>query len=99
MSNTAQLIEADNAVANRDRVNSNPRLSLVEPAAKGAERTSGELLARNTVWNLVGFATPMLVAVLVIPFLIRDLGTAKYGVLTIAWGIVGYFGVFDMGLS
>jgi O-antigen/teichoic acid export membrane protein len=64
-----------------------------------ADLASGSLLARSTIWNLIGYAAPLLVAVVVIPYLIRRLGTAEYGVLTIAWGIVGYFGVFDMGLS
>ena len=64
-----------------------------------ADLAPGSLLARSTIWNLIGYAAPLLVAVVVIPYLIRRLGTAEYGVLTIAWGIVGYFGVFDMGLS
>jgi O-antigen/teichoic acid export membrane protein len=64
-----------------------------------ADLAPGSLLARSTIWNLIGYAAPMLVAVVVIPYLIRRLGTAEYGVLTIAWGVVGYFGVFDMGLS
>jgi O-antigen/teichoic acid export membrane protein len=54
---------------------------------------------RSTIWNLTGYIAPLVVAVVVIPFLIKRLGTPEYGVLTIAWGIVGYFGVFDMGLS
>src|SRR5215469_1376709 len=58
-----------------------------------------EHLARNAIWNLVGYAAPLIVAVLVIPLLIKQLGTTRYGVLSIAWGVVGYFGVFDMGLS
>jgi O-antigen/teichoic acid export membrane protein len=64
-----------------------------------ADLTPGSLLARGTLWNLVGYIAPLVVAVAVIPFLIKRLGTAEYGVLTIAWGVVGYFGVFDMGLS
>lgn len=56
-------------------------------------------LARNTVWNLFGYVAPLAVAVVVVPLLIKHLGTAKYGILTIAWGIVGTFGIFDMGLS
>src|SRR5579862_1531054 len=99
MSNTAHLVPTDDRKRKRDGASASSRLSLVKSPDKGGEATSGELLARNTIWNLVGYATPLLVAVLVIPFLIRDLGTAKYGVLTIAWGIVGYFGIFDMGLS
>jgi O-antigen/teichoic acid export membrane protein len=64
-----------------------------------ADRASGRVLARSTAWNLVGYLVPLIVAVIAIPILIRHLGTTRYGVLTIAWGIVGYFGVFDMGLS
>jgi O-antigen/teichoic acid export membrane protein len=56
-------------------------------------------LACNTLWNFVGYTAPLLIAILVVPILIRHLGTAKYGILTIAWGVVGYFGIFDMGLS
>jgi O-antigen/teichoic acid export membrane protein len=57
------------------------------------------LIARNALWNLAGYATPLIAAVVVIPILIRSLGTARYGVLTIAWGLVGYFGFFDIGLD
>src|SRR5882724_6571066 len=64
-----------------------------------ADLAPGSLLARSMVWNLIGYLAPLVVAVLVIPFLIKRLGTAEYGILTFAWGIVGYFGVFDMGLS
>jgi hypothetical protein len=64
-----------------------------------ADLAPGSLLVRSTIWNLTGYIAPLVVAVVVIPFLIKRLGTPEYGVLTIAWGIVGYFGVFDMGLS
>jgi O-antigen/teichoic acid export membrane protein len=60
---------------------------------------SARVIARNTLWNLAGYSTPLIAAVAVIPILIRSLGTARYGVLTIAWGLVGYFGLFDMGLD
>jgi O-antigen/teichoic acid export membrane protein len=60
---------------------------------------SARLIARNALWNLAGYATPLVAAVAVIPILIRSLGTARYGVLTIAWGLVGYFGFFDIGLD
>lgn len=60
---------------------------------------SARVIARNALWNLAGYATPLIAAVAVIPILIRSLGTARYGVLTIAWGLVGYFGFFDIGLD
>ncbi|MHB0866074.1 MAG: flippase [Thermoleophilia bacterium] len=61
--------------------------------------TRGSLLARNTVWHLFGQVIPLLVALVSIPILMRGLGTDKFGVLTLAWLIIGYFSFFDMGLG
>ena len=61
--------------------------------------TGGSLLARNTVWNLVGQIAPMAVGLFAIPRLISSLGTDRFGVLTIAWMVVGYFSFFDLGLG
>ena len=61
--------------------------------------TSGRALARNTVWNLIGQGAPLLVALFAIPLLIKGLGTARFGVLTLAWAVVGYFSLFDLGLG
>jgi O-antigen/teichoic acid export membrane protein len=61
--------------------------------------TSGHLLARNAVWNLVGSAAPMLVAIFCMPKLIRGLGTDRFGVLTLTWAVIGYASLFDLGLG
>jgi O-antigen/teichoic acid export membrane protein len=61
--------------------------------------TSGRLLARNTVWNLIGSGAPMIVAVVCIPILIRGLGKDRFGVLTLAWALIGYASLFDLGLG
>ena len=61
--------------------------------------TSGHLLARNTIWNLLGNGTPMIVAVACIPILIRGLGKERFGVLTLAWALIGYASLFDLGLG
>ena len=61
--------------------------------------TGGGLLARNVLWNLLGTGAPLLVAIATIPFLIANLGTARFGVLTLAWMVVGYFSLFDLGLG
>jgi O-antigen/teichoic acid export membrane protein len=61
--------------------------------------TSGRLLARNAVWNLLSNAAPMLVAVVCIPILIRGLGKERFGVLTLAWALIGYASLFDLGLG
>jgi len=61
--------------------------------------TSAPLLVRNTVWSLIGQIAPMLVALVAIPLLIRGLGVDRFGVLTLAWMVVGYFSLFDLGLG
>src|SRR5271169_27238 len=61
--------------------------------------TSGRLLARNTIWNLLGNGAPMLVAVFSIPILIQGLGKERFGVLTLAWALIGYASLFDLGLG
>jgi O-antigen/teichoic acid export membrane protein len=61
--------------------------------------TSGRLLAGNAVWNLIGTCSPFLVALVCLPILKRGLGTERLGLISLAWAIVGYFGLFDLGLS
>jgi O-antigen/teichoic acid export membrane protein len=64
-----------------------------------AHLTSSRLLARNTLWNLLGNAAPMLVAAICIPLLIKGLGTDRFGVLTLVWALIGYATLFDFGLG
>jgi O-antigen/teichoic acid export membrane protein len=61
--------------------------------------TGGRRLARNVLWNLFGTGAPVLVAIAAIPVLIESMGTARFGVLTLAWTVVGYFSLFDLGLG
>jgi O-antigen/teichoic acid export membrane protein len=68
-------------------------------ANHNAHLTSGRLLARNAIWNLIGSGAPMLVAVFCIPILIRGLGKERFGVLTLAWALIGYASLFDLGLG
>lgn len=57
------------------------------------------LLAKNTVYNLMGRILPMAIALAAIPYIIEGLGVERFGVLTLAWMVVGYFGIFDMGIG
>ena len=61
--------------------------------------TSGGGIARNTLWNLAGQIAPLLAAVFAIPVLIKGLGVDRFGVLTLAWMVIGYFSLFDLGLG
>jgi O-antigen/teichoic acid export membrane protein len=60
---------------------------------------SGRRLARHTLANLAGEGLPIGVAVVAIPVLVAGLGIDRFGVLTLAWLVVGYLGFFDLGLG
>jgi len=66
---------------------------------KQANLIPGRRLVQNVLWNLLGTGAPLLVAIVAIPMLIDELGTARFGVLTLAWMVVGYFSLFDLGLG
>lgn len=61
--------------------------------------TSGRLLARNTTLSIVGLALPMAAGLVAIPPLVRLLGVDRFGVLSLAWIVIGYFSLFDLGLG
>jgi O-antigen/teichoic acid export membrane protein len=61
--------------------------------------TSGRLLARNTIWNLLGQLLPIAAGFACVPPLVRGLGVDRFGVLSLAWIVIGYFSFFDLGLG
>lgn len=56
-------------------------------------------LVKHTIYNLIGLGVPLIVAVFSIPVLIAHLGDARFGLLTLIWAVVSYFGLFDLGLG
>lgn len=70
-----------------------------EAASFDAAVPSGRSLAGNTLWNLFGNCFPVVVAVVCLPILKRGLGTERLGIISLAWVVIGYFSLFDLGLS
>jgi len=63
-----------------------------------SDRTTRSV-AHNSLLNGVGSLLPLLVGVLAIPYTIHGLGTARFGILSLAWMVLGYFTMFDLGLG
>ena len=56
-------------------------------------------LTRDTALNLVGQLAPLAVAFLMLPATISGLGTDRFGILGLAWAILGSAGMVDLALG
>ncbi len=60
---------------------------------------SEKRLRRNFAFNLIYPMVRLAVAIVTIPIYVRHVGDARYGVISIVWVLLGYFGFLDLGLS
>ena len=58
-----------------------------------------KLLQKIPLYNLLGYSVPIISALIFIPILINGLGEEKFGLLNLAWMIIGYFSFFDFGIG
>ena len=56
-------------------------------------------VARNALWNVGGQVVSLGVGLVALPILLHALGAARLGVFTLALGLIGFSGLFDLGLS
>ena len=54
---------------------------------------------KNIIWTFVGLSIPVIFGAIAVPFLLSGYGVTRFGLLTIAYAIIGYASIFDMGLS
>jgi O-antigen/teichoic acid export membrane protein len=54
---------------------------------------------KNIVWNFGGLGAPLIIAALTIPSLIGMIGLERFGLLALAWGLIGFAGIFDLGIG
>ena len=56
-------------------------------------------LAKNSLYNILGFAIPTLFAIPSLGILGRILGLESFGLFTLAFAVVGYASIFDGGIT
>jgi O-antigen/teichoic acid export membrane protein len=72
---------------------------LKEKACATVPAINGTKLATNTAFNFAGQVFPVLAGIVLIPYIVRGLGPARFGLLGITWVIFGYFSLMDLGLG
>ena len=50
-------------------------------------------------WNLAGLSLPLVIAAITVPYLMNTLGHERFGLLALAWGLIGYAGALDLGIG
>ena len=61
--------------------------------------TAGSVLARSVLLNIVGQTVPLVIGLLVTPFIVRRLGSDGFGVLSLGWTILTLSLVFNLGIG
>jgi len=55
--------------------------------------------ASHISWNLFGLGLPLLIAAVTVPHLLSGLGSQRFGLLALAWGLIGYASALDLGIG
>ena len=69
------------------------------PSSMSSQLTSKKTIVKNVLYNLTGYGSPLIFAVILIPPLITKLGDERFGILSIAWMVLGYFSLLDFGIG
>lgn len=57
----------------------------------------GERFVSNVLWSWVGVAVQLLPGLVITPYLIFKLGSERYGIWSLAFALVGYYALVDLG--
>ncbi|MGH9829548.1 MAG: lipopolysaccharide biosynthesis protein, partial [Blastocatellia bacterium] len=63
----------------------------------GAQESKSNLVTRNLFLKYIVMGVELVIGVVLLPFNVRHLGTAAYGVLALTASITAYFSMLDMG--
>ena len=75
------------------------RASDTGPIVRAGAASPLGLITRNAPLVVLGEVVPLAAAVVAMPLLLSRLGVDRLGVLSLAWVVIGYFSLFDLGIG
>ena len=60
---------------------------------------SSSKIAKDTIFNILVHILPLIFGLISIPLLMKNIGFERFGLVSLAWSLIGYFGFFDLGLG
>src|SRR5262245_21139305 len=60
--------------------------------------SSKAVLARNTLWSVVGYAVQFVTPIVLIPYTIGRVNFDQYGIWVTLYTLAGWFGFYDLGI-
>src|SRR2546430_2245373 len=75
---------------------------MVESTAPVTTRTSSQHRLRfviNVLWSWLGVAVNVVVGLVLSPYIVRTLGTERYGIWALVFGLLDYIWFFDLGMN
>lgn len=72
---------------------------MPEKNTKARRFTSAALVARNSILNLANEAWTLAVVFVTLPIVVSKMGNDAFGLFSLAWVILGYMAILDIGVS
>jgi O-antigen/teichoic acid export membrane protein len=69
------------------------------PELKGSHFLNARSFVTNAVFNLGGEFIIICLGAVSVPYVVKRLGTDRFGILSLVWVVVSSIGIFDLGLS
>jgi O-antigen/teichoic acid export membrane protein len=72
--------------------------AISEEAAVSSGSEHARRFLFSVLWSWLGVATNLFTGIFLAPYIIRELGAERYGIWALAFALIEYFWVFDLGL-